>query len=825
MKLLQIDGKLPIKIGTFFVSIFMIIALLPPLTVGAAGGDDVTLTVTINNTVSGKTYGPDNVVLKFTGNISDTANSTPMYIGDDIVPSDVITQTNSESSRSDDSSVSLRATFANVPAGKYKVCYEVPNSACSSEFEKISGVPASASIVLGADDVALLPSVVSGSADTSKASCGSSVPGVGWIVCPIINMLTVFNDAMWWVTSSLLTVNPISQSGAIYNAWTVIRNLANVVFVVVFLIVIFSQVSSVGISNYGIKKMLPRLVVAAILVNISFVIVQVLVDVANIVGASLYELMKSVTPNNTIDFGWGKLVALMLAGGATGAGLVWGGVVLSGGLAAAFWMLLPIALAGMLALLAAMLTLIFRQAIIPVLAIMAPLAFVAYLLPNTQSWFNKWKDLLISMLMLYPLASLVFGGVNFASKAIIGDGTKSWEMLIGLIMLSLPLFSLPFLARKSSMFASNIMGGLKSMYQKPLDAARKGSTEMANQKRAQYDIEALKRFNSSKNTGFRRAVRNPRGAWLGYRMNQERMGRDYGEDLEAARADFLAEEKNLPTGASERMKARAVSLADEIDTKAVNTRKALLADKASKNPGEKPQIAMDALLDSVNKIDSVGARAAAAVLMKESGGPGKNNLYKAIQKIQPTTENANLLNSLKYSLTANGVKDTNVALDSWSNDDANLSFEAYLKTKFNAQAALSGLNPDQLAGQSKKFLLDFINDVEIGDAQAVLNSQSASSKLDATTRKWFIARSKGEAVIKPQEASDSNQQSEDSQSSDGMKIPHEPSTPTASQTPINNQSQQPETTNASEEDIDIRREYFDSRDDPNSRNYDPNRKR
>ena len=54
-----------------------------------------------------------------------------------------------------------------------------------------------------------------------------------------------------------------------------------------FLAIIISQLTGFGISNYGIKKMLPRLIIAAILVNLSIYICQIAVDLSNILGYGL----------------------------------------------------------------------------------------------------------------------------------------------------------------------------------------------------------------------------------------------------------------------------------------------------------------------------------------------------------------------------------------------------------------------------------------------------------------------------------------------------------------------------------------------------------
>ena len=239
--------------------------------------------------------------------------------------------------------------------------------------------------------------------DGGEATCGSSVTGIGWIVCPVVNALVALNDGAWKMIESMLVLNPLTQTGNksyIYQGWEIIRNIANIAFVIIFLIVIFSQVTGFGINNYGIKKLLPKIIVGAILVNLSFFIMQIAVDLSNIVGKSLYNLILGAAPSIEIELSFQTVVNAILQAAAAEvatAGVTVGSIALItavGGPGTAFLLLLPGLAMAALALLAAIFTLVFRQAAIPILAMLAPLAFVAYLLPNTESWFKKWKKIL-----------------------------------------------------------------------------------------------------------------------------------------------------------------------------------------------------------------------------------------------------------------------------------------------------------------------------------------------------------------------------------------------------------------------------------------------
>ena len=106
---------------------------------------------------------------------------------------------------------------------------------------------------------------------TENATCYSQVGGLGWLLCPTMAFLSKGIDTIYGVIEDFLVVEPISMENdsPVHVIWLYIRNITNVVFVIFFLFIIYSQITGFGISNYGIKKALPKLIIAAILVNLS----------------------------------------------------------------------------------------------------------------------------------------------------------------------------------------------------------------------------------------------------------------------------------------------------------------------------------------------------------------------------------------------------------------------------------------------------------------------------------------------------------------------------------------------------------------------------
>ena len=306
-------------------------------------------------------------------------------------------------------------------------------------------------------------------ANTGTTGCnGQFMQGVGWILCPVVNFLASGMDHLYDILSSFLVVQP-AQSNAdssLFKIWSIVRNIANICFVIGFLVVIFSQVSGVGITNYGIKRVMPRLILAAILVNISFWVCALAIDLSNTLGYGVHSLFMGVFDSlNTAgayqqNITWTSVASTILSGTAV-AGLAAYGIY--GSIAATAPSLLitfiPTLLGVMISALVALLVVSVRQALIVCLVIISPLAFVAFLLPNTEKYFTKWRELFMTLLLVYPIFAVVFGGSQLAGMAIIQNANGSLSLIIlGMAVQIAPVVITPLLVKVSGSMISNITG-------------------------------------------------------------------------------------------------------------------------------------------------------------------------------------------------------------------------------------------------------------------------------------------------------------------------------------------------------------------------------
>lgn len=254
-----------------------------------------------------------------------------------------------------------------------------------------------------------------------------AIEKIGWILCPIIEGAGKIGDqAFGFLAKTFLETEPEligSNAGqGTQRAWDMARNLANIMFIIAFLVIIYSQVTGAGITNYGIKKMLPRLVVAAIAVNVSYYICQIMVDLTNIMGYEIQNFLVQVSRELTQNSAMPVTSGQSFGSGGTLTTIAIS--VLAIGVVAYF--LLPVlgAVIGLVLMtcLSIIVILLLRKAFIVLLIVASPIAFVLYLLPNTEKYFQKWLSMFWKLLLVFPTIGLLMGGGQLASAIILVAG-------------------------------------------------------------------------------------------------------------------------------------------------------------------------------------------------------------------------------------------------------------------------------------------------------------------------------------------------------------------------------------------------------------------
>lgn len=353
-------------------------------------------------------------------------------------------------------------------------------------------------------------SIESPSENSTSTSC--DVQGIGWIICPLSNWLADGIDYMYSALQEFLKTKPLettNQNSGIYLAWVIMRNISNVAFIIAFLVIIYSQLTSIGIGNYGVKKMLPRLIIAAVLVNLSFTFCAILLDLSNIAGYAFQDAfmgikntISTVGENTGVGWTWSEVIMMILSNGALA-----GGVVATVAMGAELLPLAVSALVGIgLVLLSVLLIMAARQALIVILIIISPLAFVCYLLPGTEKWFKKWRDLFLTMLVFFPAFAVIFGGAQLAGIIIIQNATGAnggIMQILGMVVQVIPLALTPIIMKLSGGVLGKFAGFVNDKNKGWYDRSKNWSKDrreiiknkkLANPNMARFNPNRLRRW-------------------------------------------------------------------------------------------------------------------------------------------------------------------------------------------------------------------------------------------------------------------------------------------------------------------------------------------
>lgn len=325
-----------------------------------------------------------------------------------------------------------------------------------------------------------------------QAECMKKSGAFGWLICPMMfGLRDTANGIFQKSVTPLLVVHTSivkdladtrGQGSTLYQAWSFFRNVANIMFVIAMLFVIFSQITGFGIDNYGIKKILPKLIITAIIVNFSYVICGIIVDISNLAGDALRGIFEGIADGTTGTSDRGNItggvvqivaslvnaIAPVVAGGATVGGityLVVTGITAagSGSFLAFIFPILSIAGAAALAGLFAMLMLGLRQSLIIIMIAISPIAFVLYAIPNTNALFKKWFSLVKTLLIIYPVFCFLVGGGALVSKIIINSDTDFYMRFIAGLLSIMPYFAVPAMTRNAVKGFDGLANGLNTL--------------------------------------------------------------------------------------------------------------------------------------------------------------------------------------------------------------------------------------------------------------------------------------------------------------------------------------------------------------------------
>lgn len=211
--------------------------------------------------------------------------------------------------------------------------------------------------------------------------------------------------------------------------WTMVRDVANMFFVVVFLVIAIGTI--LGLEQYQWNKTLAKMVLAAVFINFSNLICGIFIDIAHVFTITFVNAISATAGGNLINmFKLESIFKLTTDTSALGPNKSAEGNIdmrlLSASVAAFLF-------AGLSLITIAVYTIVmlYRVIILWVLVILSPIAYISSVLPQSQSYAKEWWDefsryVLVAPMMVFFLwlAFATMGAGNIASDEKSGMGLK-----------------------------------------------------------------------------------------------------------------------------------------------------------------------------------------------------------------------------------------------------------------------------------------------------------------------------------------------------------------------------------------------------------------
>lgn len=626
-------------------------------------------------------------------------------------------------------------------------------------------------------------------AEEAKNPCLSNAGSLGWVLCPVLDFMASTVETIYdAVVENWLVVSANEVGAGTRAGWEMFRDFANIAFVIALVVVVLSQVTGLGLSNYGIKKMLPTLIIVAVLVNLSFIFCQIAVDLSNIIGSGVNDLFVDMSGLIGAKTTYNSVMETLVGGSGMG---IFTTAVAAGGIIWAFthpgvWLipLLLVLITTLFSILFFFIVLAVRKAGIIVLIVLAPGAIVCYALPNTKKFFSKWLKMFTSLLVVYPICGLMMGGGQFVSSLLLSNNTDGiLYNLVAMLVQVVPFFFIPTVLKGSLQAMGNLGAKISTLGQRWGNrlAGRMGGSELAKDFSAGQnfrDIERRKRWGErlqrnrflgkaatwASNTRAGQAInaanqRSNARAIAAYRKRtlDNIQNEDIAKNTNAASIQAEAESMRM-----KQQQALVSNAADSIVTGGLSYQDASgsevkidannlgdLIDPDNPNSGLNPKSLKAALAHFMKRYDDSGgqdedaaikAQAVMQVLMDRGGDKGQTIVTEALKQASMNADGTGkrtlAATNLSEFATRNGkwmsnLKSTDRGAFSLVGDLAQNNRKIRSSTEY-ATAGARSINPSQIPGLSDGYFDSLDKQIARGTFAADARAREDLLRLDET---------------------------------------------------------------------------------------------
>ncbi len=240
------------------------------------------------------------------------------------------------------------------------------------------------------------------SASATVATATASV--IGNVVSVLIwicgGILVVLIHLLIWVCS----YNGFVTSAAVTQGWAILRDVCNMFFILILLVIAFATV--LNIEGFSWKKLLPKMLLMAVLINFSKLICGVIIDFAQVVMLTFVNGFRDIGAGNLSDMlGINQLLNISKEGVDDLTALSIAGTYVLG---------LGYVVVSICVIVIILFVLVMRMVMLWILVTLSPLAYLLSALPNTSKYASKWWSQFTENVVSGPILAF-FIWLSFAS--------------------------------------------------------------------------------------------------------------------------------------------------------------------------------------------------------------------------------------------------------------------------------------------------------------------------------------------------------------------------------------------------------------------------
>ncbi|MEK7202766.1 MAG: DMT family transporter [Patescibacteria group bacterium] len=241
--------------------------------------------------------------------------------------------------------------------------------------------------------------------------------GLTWVVFGAVYFLGLLLLLILNLLSQVAKYNGFITADTVVKGWEIVRDLCNMFFILILLIIAFATI--LRQENYSAKKLLPKLLIMAVLINFSKTICGLIIDFAQVIMLTFVNGFSGGGINNlTTLLGIDKLLSQAKSPQVAEASVTIGSFagVLGSFFAAAIAFIVIVVM---------LCVLVMRIIVLWVYVILSPLAYLLAAFPAGQTYSQQWwKEFSNNVIVGPVLAFFLWLALSTAQNVSIGADGK-----------------------------------------------------------------------------------------------------------------------------------------------------------------------------------------------------------------------------------------------------------------------------------------------------------------------------------------------------------------------------------------------------------------